>query len=200
MDDFVKGFLIEVFKETGAHIRVTERKSLIVTGSYIGLFSIFLSSLVNTCLSGQASPGSALNLNISWLSVVIQSFFLLIGTCIYIMQQWYRAWKEHYLEVSLRIRQKLIKDSDMEDDDFKLLLPYWLRRESSDSRISIDNLLKYVTVIINFILLILVSYQILDLQQNKSLAILAIIIGIAAYIGIIIWTQNRINRRKNLFA
>ena len=138
MEDRDKEFLMQVFTETGAHIRATDRKSLIVTGSYIGLFSIFLSSLAQTCLTG--SP-----ITFSWLSVAIQTFFLLVGTCIYIMQQWYRAWKEHYLEVSLAIRKEFVDDNRISSND--KILPYWLRREVPESRISIDNLLKHVTVI-----------------------------------------------------
>jgi len=104
MDEQDKSFLMEVFKETGAHLRTTKRKSLIVTGAYIGLFSVFLSSLARTCLSDPP-----VTLSCSWLSIGIQMFFLLIGTCIYVMQQWYRAWKEHYLEVCLT--QNRIKKS-----------------------------------------------------------------------------------------
>lgn len=87
----------------------------------------------------------------------------------------------------------------MSENDNKML-PNWLKKEGSGSRISIDNLLKFVTLIINFIIVILISYQILELQQNHSLAILIIILSIIAYIGIILLTHNRINRRKNLLA
>lgn len=100
LDNIEKQFFLELFKEIGAHIRTTEQKSLMVTGAYIGLFSIFLSNLINSCLGLS-------QLKFSWLSVAIQLFFLLMGTCIYIMQQWYRAWKEHYLDISLRIKNKI---------------------------------------------------------------------------------------------
>lgn len=163
MENLDRDFLRDVFTETWAHIRATDRKSLIVAGSYIGLFSIFLSRLADTCLTGGA-------VSFSWLSVAIQAFFLLIGTCIYVMQQWYRAWKEHYLDVSIRIRKEFIDDKRMADDD--KILPYWLRREVPESIISIDNLLKHVTAIINFIIVILISYQVLELQQDRNLGIL----------------------------
>ena len=67
MEDNEKHFLIEIFKEIGAHIRTTEQKSLMVTGAYIGLFSIFLSNLINSCLGLS-------QLNFSWLAVAIQFF------------------------------------------------------------------------------------------------------------------------------
>jgi len=191
MTDQEKEFLKEVFKETGSHIRTTERKSLIVTGAYIGLFSVFLSSIAKNCLSG--SP-----VTLSWLSVAIQFFFLLIGTCIYVMQQWYRAWKEHYLDVSLKIRREFIDDKSVNNNE--QILPYWLRKERPESRISIDNLLKFLTIIINFILVVLISYQILELHKNLNLSVLIVVLIIVSYIGIIALAQNRIKKNKKLIA
>lgn len=191
MDDLKKEFLKEIFSEAGAHIRTTERKSLILTGAYIGMFSIFLSSIAKTCLSG--SP-----IALSWVSVAIQLFFLLIGTCIFVMQQWYRAWKEHYLKVSLHIRREFMDDNSISNED--KFLPYWLRGYSRDSKISVDNLLKLLTVIINFIIVVLISYQVLELLKNRSLSIIIIILMIALYIVIVGLTQYKINKKKKLFA
>ena len=185
MDNYKKDFLKDVYKDVGAHIRATDRKSLFVTGIYIGLFSVFLSSLARTCISG--SP-----INFSWLSVAIQLFFLIIGTFVYVMQQWYRAWKEHYLDVCLRIRQKIINENDI--GNIEKALPYWMRGEVPESRISIDNLLKYLTVTINLIIVVLISYEIFELHQNRSLSILLVVLLIFIYIGVIAITQNRIKR------
>ena len=192
MDDKDRGFFIEIYKETGAHMRATERKSLIVTGSYIGLFAIFLPIIT------QIYKADGI-VQYSWLSVAIQAFFLLIGTCIYVMQKWYRAWKEHYLEVSLNIRKKFIDDNAMQNNYINMV-PYWLRQEVPESRISIDNLLKYVTTLINFILVMMISYQILTLEQNKNLAILVVIIIIFAYIGLLLLMQHRIRKSRKLLA
>lgn len=63
-----------------------------------------------------------------------------------------------------------------------------------------DNILKYVTVVINFILVVLISYQILELQQNRSLAILIVVLIILAYIGILFLIQMRIRKGQHLFA
>jgi len=191
MEDQESEFLTKVFTETGAHIRATDRKSLVVTGSYIGLFSIFLSTLAHTCLTGSS-------LTLSWLGVAIQSFFLLVGTCIYVMQQWYRAWKEHYIEVSLAIRKEFLNDERMTSND--KIFPYWLRRGVPGSRLSVDNILKYVTVVINFILVVLISYQVLELHQNRNLAILIVVLIILAYIGILFLVQMRIRKGQHLFA
>jgi hypothetical protein len=191
MEDNEGEFLTKVFAEIGAHIRTTERKSLVVTGSYIGLFSVFLSTLAHTCLTGSS-------IKISWIGVAIQSFFLLIGTCIYVMQQWYRAWKEHYLEVSLAIRKEFINDERMSHNE--RILPYWLRREVPASRLSVDNVLKYVTVVINFILVILISYQVLELHQNRNLAILIVVLIFLLYIGVLLLVQFRIRKDQSLLA
>ncbi len=184
-------FLIKVFTEVGAHIRATDRKSLTVTGAYVGLFSIFLSTLAQTCLTGS-------QITFSWLAVAIQTFFLLVGTCIYVMQQWYRAWKEHYIDVSLAIRKQFFDDDRMLSNE--KTFPYWLRREVPGSRIAIDNILKHVTVVINFILVVLISYQVLELHQNRNLAILIIVLIILGYIGVLILVQMRIRKGQNLFA
>ena len=114
------------------------------------------------------------------------------------MQQWYRAWKEHYIEVSLAIRKKFIGDEQISIDD--KILPYWLRREMPGSRISIDNILKDATVVINGILVMLISYQVLQLHQNKNLAILIVILIMLTYIGVLFAAHTRIRKGQSLFA
>jgi len=114
------------------------------------------------------------------------------------MQQWYRAWKEHYIEVSLAIRKEFLNDERMTSND--KIFPYWLRRGVPGSRLSVDNILKYVTVVINFILVVLISYQVLELHQNRNLAILIVVLIILAYIGILFLVQMRIRKGQHLFA
>ncbi len=123
MSEIDKDFLKEVFTETNAHIRATDRKSLLVMNSYIGLFSVFLSSLAIGRWSGSGSPSP-------WVQIVVQTFFLVVGSCIYIMQQWYRAWKEHYIEVCLNIRKPFHggRKHFMAEADYPGILPYWLRK------------------------------------------------------------------------
>ncbi len=191
MSDPHDAFLVAVFTATSSHIIATDRKSLIVTGSYIGLFSIFLTGLTHSCFTEEP-------ITFSWLAVAIQMFFLVVGTCIYVMQQWYRAWKEHYLEVSLAIRKVFIDDEQMSSND--KILPYWLKREVPESRIAVDNLLKHVTVIINFILVILISYQVLELMKNMNLAILIVVLMLGGYVGLLLLTQSRIRKSRELFA
>jgi hypothetical protein len=69
-----------------------------------------------------------------------------------------------------------------------------------DSKILIDNILKHVTLVINFILVLLISYQILELHQNKNMAILIVVLIIFVYIGVLLLTQSRIRKGKDLFA
>jgi hypothetical protein len=118
MAEINNDFLKEVFKESNSHLRATDRKSLIVTGAYIGLFSVFLSSVA-------IGRWSEINMMSMWLQIAVQLFFLVVGTCIYIVQQWYRAWKEHYIDVCVNIRKHF-----MPDTDYPGVLPYWLRHDS----------------------------------------------------------------------
>ena len=180
-------FLKEVFKETNSHLRATERKSLVVTGAYIGLFSIFLSSFANIDGTGY-SPSP-------WLQVAVQVFFLIVGSCIYLMQQWYRAWKEHYIDVSFEISKRFMPEADYRD-----LLPYWLRVDSKGSRISIDNLLKYLTATINFVIVFIICYELLDLLTNQKLAILIVAVLILSYIGLLYVADRVIGKNRMLVA
>ena len=81
MSEKDRDFLMEVFKEVNAHIRATDRKSLLVTGAYISLFSVFLSSVAIGRWSGSSTSST-------WAQLTVQAFFLVVGSCIYIMQQW----------------------------------------------------------------------------------------------------------------
>ncbi len=187
MADIDRDFLKEIFKETNSHIRATDRKSLIVTGAYIGLFTIFLSSIAKT--GGTGSPPSP------WLQVAVQGFFLVVGSCIYLMQQWYRAWKEHYIDVCLEIRIRFLPEAD-----YPGLLPYWLRHHTPESRVSIDNLLKYLTASMNFVIVFIICYELLDLITNQKLAILVVAVLILSYIGLLYIADRVICKNKTLFA
>ena len=62
-------FLREVFKEINGHVRATDRKSLLVSGTYITLFSVFLSSVE---LGKWLEPNPPLAL----VQMLVQIFFL----------------------------------------------------------------------------------------------------------------------------
>jgi hypothetical protein len=188
MPDVDRDFLIEVFKETNSHIRATDRKSLLVTGAYISLFSLFLSSVSIGRWSDSTPPPP-------WVQIGVQGFFLMVGSSIFVMQQWYRAWKEHYIDVCIEIRKKF-----MPEVEHLIVLPYWLRYEMYESRISIDNLLKYLTTAVNFVLVFLICYDLMNILPNRNLAILIVAAVILAYVGLIYATDRVIRKSRRLFA
>jgi hypothetical protein len=183
-----KDFLKEVFKETNAHLRSTDRKSLLVTGAYISLFSLFLSSVALGRWSDSSLPSP-------WILIAVQGFFLAIGSCIFVMQQWYRAWKEHYIDVCVEIRKQFMPE--LPDSG---ILPYWLCHEVPESRISIDNLFKYLTAGVNLVLVFLICYALLNILPNQNLANLIVAGIILAYIGLLYTTARVINKSRRLFA
>jgi len=189
MSTIDKDFLKEVFKEANSHIRATDRKSLAVSGAFIGLFSIYLSSVA---VGRWSNNSDSLTLVVH---VAVQAFFLSIGICIYIMQQWYRAWKEHYIEICLNIRKQFMPDSD-----YPGVLPYWLRHELPESRMSVDNLLKSLTGIVNFVLVFIMSYNLLEIIIDRKLGILVVAMLILSYVGMIYLADRNIQKKRTLFA
>lgn len=183
-----KEFLKETFKETNSHIRATDRKSLAVSGAFIGLFSVYLSSIAHGRWGATAVEALA-------VQIAAQCFFLFVGICVYIMQQWYRAWKEHYIEVCLNIRRHFLPEAD-----YPGLLPYWLRHESRDSRMSIDNVLKYLTGVVNLVLLFILSYDVLEIITNHNLAILVVVALVCAFVAVIYFADRNIQKKRTLFA
>ena len=188
MPSINEDFLKEVFKETNAHLRSTDRKSLFVTGAYISLFSLFLSSLA----IGRWSESTLTNSQ--WMQIAVQGFFLIIGSSIFVMQQWYRAWKEHYIDVCIEIRKHFMPEP------IPGVLPYWLCHDVPASRISVDNLFKYLTAGVNFVLVFLICYALLDILPNRNLATLIVAVVILAYLGLLYITGRVIHKSRKLFA
>jgi len=178
-------FLYDLFKITNDHIRATERKYLIITGAFIGLFSALLSSVPPDFISSiQEVPQLT-------KSISIHIFLLIIGSFVYLMQNWYRAWKEHYLDVCISIRRHLA--ADLSDS----LMPYWLRQEIPENRIAVDNLLKILTIIVNLLLVAFISFEIIELVSNLRVAIIAVIILVLGYL-IFLYTVDRTMRKSNI--
>lgn len=188
MIEIDRDFLKEVFKEANSHIRATDRKSLLMTGAYISLFSLFLSSIAVGRWSTIPPPPL-------WVSVIVQVFFLIVGSCIFVMQKWYRTWKEHYIDVCLEIRKEFMPQVNNWN-----ILPYWLRDEATESRMSIDNLLKYLTGTVNLVLVFLICYDLLNILPDQKIAILIVAAVIIIYFILIYVTDRVINRRRKLFA
>jgi hypothetical protein len=117
--------------------------------------------------------------------VIVLAFHLLllfIGTVVYVMQLWFRAWKEHYLLVCLNIRKHIEAAPNPEG-----VFPYWLRDIPTDSgRFSFDNLIMYVTLLVNFGVLFLIAQDTQDLMSASSAASLVIAGTSLAYVGLVV--------------
>src|SRR5262245_61468693 len=164
-DDFLK----EVFKETNAHIRATEQKSLILTGAFVGFYlNGFLSVLKGQGIA--ESPFAE-----PWLIVTFHVALLFIGVVVYVMQLWYRAWKEHYMDVCLELRKHFVPAAVSETP-----FPYWIRLTPlAAGRFSVDNLIMYVTFLVNLGVLALLAY---DIHRYYAESGICAIIGIAAMV------------------
>ena len=152
-------FEIEIFRQVNEHMRATERKYWVSTSSYLGLLLLFLSKASESNLILYTPNESEMFASIKYLLLhIIISFF---GIIIYLMQNWYRSWKEHYLDILYEIRQKLYQDKNNNK-----YLPYWLRNKPKNRTISIDNSLQLVTFLINTSFIILVCIEISYILPN----------------------------------
>lgn len=170
-----KDFLKEVFKETNAHIRSTEQKSLVLTGAFVGFYlNGFLSVLKGQGLTAANSADPSL--------VLLFHFgLLMIGTIVYIMQLWYRAWKEHYMVVCFELRKHFVPVVENEGP-----FPYWIRKlPTAGGRFSMDNLIMYVTLLINVGVVILIADDILEISRTTDVAIWAIAGLFVAYSALV---------------
>ena len=155
-DDFLK----EVFKETNAHIRATEQKSLVLTGAFVGFY---LNGFIYV-LKGQGIVSA--NVTEPLVVLAFHLLLLFIGTVVYVMQLWYRAWKEHYLTVCFEIRKHCEATPSSES-----VFPYWLRTQRTEGgKFSFDNLVMYVTLLVNLGVLFLIAEDVHGLLKASTAA------------------------------
>ena len=76
-------FLFSIFAELNEHIRATDEKNVLITGSYVALIAVVIAVLIDKIDT------------ISLTYFLFSLFILLIGFCVFMLQLWYRAWKEH---------------------------------------------------------------------------------------------------------
>jgi hypothetical protein len=65
---------------------------------------------------------------------------------------------------------------------------------------SVDNLLKNVTATINFVLVFIISYDLLEVLSNRNLAILVVAVLILSYIGVVVAAGRVIQKTRTLSA
>lgn len=121
-----KDFLKDVFKEVNAHIRATEQKSLVLTGAFVGFY---LNGFVNVLRGYGVAQSDATS---PLIVLLFHLVLLFVGSVVYTMQLWYRAWKEHYIQTCVELRKTFVPDGAA---DAGLRIGYerpWL--QSSDFR------------------------------------------------------------------
>ena len=121
--------MIAVFSEVNEHIRATDEKNIITAGSFIALISVVIAVLLKDIAE------------INWVYLMFALFILAVGFCVYMLQLWYREWKEHYLGICYNIASSF----NLEDK----FVPFWLRRHRSETRFSVDKFLLIMTQLIN---------------------------------------------------
>ena len=183
-----KAFLHILFKITNDHIRTTERKYLVVTVAFIGLFSVLLSTMPFGVHAGSDVPPW------STQSLAAQGLLLVMGSFVYIMQNWYRAWKAHYLDVCLAIHQHVGKDVPVR------LLPYWLRREIPENRFSVDNLLKLLTIGVNLLLVALICAHLTVIFESHATSIGASVVLAVSYLCFLYAVDKTMRKTNFLYA
>ncbi len=184
-----KDFLLALFQETNDHMRNTEQKYLIITAAYIGLISVLAStSNENQLLSNQHSFRPTL------FSILTHSFLFVIGSGVYMMQTWYRTWKEHYLNVCVNIRQHFIKT---ETQDNLCLFPHWLRKDKPKSKLLVDNIMQHLTLFTNAIVAVLIAIEIWIFRKNYFISVVTVLILVLIYL---LYVKYKMRKSSFLFA
>lgn len=179
----VENFLMEVFKESNSHIRDTDKKSITVTCAYIALCSILWGGFLRLGGDLQSISGS-------WQFLFFLIFLLGMGLVVFSMQQWYRAWKNHYIEVCHEIREKFMP---ILTEDSEKALPYWIRKKIPVNRFSIDNLFMYSTFLINAIICIAVFIELQALQPRYATILMFILTG--SYLSVLYIIRENIKTK-----
>lgn len=151
-----------------------------MTATYLGaLFGLLITTLTNTKEVEFFKP--------SIFKMTINVVFLMFGMAIYVLQRWYRVWKEHYIEVMY-----LIVESWKIESKYR---PYWLRNiEVKSNKFNIDNMLYYLTFITNTFVLALLCINIFYLQQSIIIRISIIVLIVFLYIVISIMFHHKITK------
>ena len=185
-------FELETFRQVNEHMRATDRKYWITSGAYISLFILFMSRLTESDIIS-ATPDSK-EMFQSLKSLASHFFIGTFGLLVYLMQDWYRAWKEHYLEVLHVLRVKLYPDQNNNK-----YLPFWLRQKTNEQPVSVDNSLKLLTFILNTCFMILVCIELTNIFPNKIGYGLAGL-GAILYFIILYIIEKTINKNNHLNA
>ncbi len=123
-----------LFLELNNHLRNTENKCITLSVGHLGLISLLIPIMYSE--SNEFFKGSTIN-------IIVYSILIIMGCLVYLLQKWYRLWKEHYMEII----KKLMTESKT-DDKF---LPDWMKAQNNSSKFSIDDSIRYFNAFLNLI-------------------------------------------------
>lgn len=171
-----------LFIEVNNHLRNTENKCLTLSISYLGIISLIISIM---------SAKSNDFFQCSTLNIIIFTILSIIGCIIYMLQKWYRMWKEHYMNIA----RSIIADSKINDN----MLPYWLR-SSSKKGLTVDDSIRYLNGMINLAIFLLLSYNIFTICTSRIMQFLIPVIAFSFYLLFLFIMRLAIDSSKYLRA
>jgi hypothetical protein len=128
---------ISIFEQTNEHMRVTEMKSLQIASVHVTVVGIALSVAFSR---SEPLPG--------YIMAAILFSLAAMSYISFAIQDWYRAWKAHYVRCAAATWSRFDVD--------RRCVPYWLRTAHYDAakreRVSVDNWLAQCTLYIARIL------------------------------------------------
>ncbi len=169
-----------VFSEINEHMRNTENKYLTISTSYIGLIAVVISLIYSNKNNSIIDYKSQ--------TIIIYSSISIIGCLVYIIQKWYRMWKEHYLDIA----QEIISEWEIKNE----FLPYWLRKKQENNGLSFDHILGYFTWNINLITIVILALNISDSFKYYFLNISIPILLVLLFVLFTYLINKRINKNK----
>ena len=127
-------------------------------------------------------------LNVSFFAFSL--FNLLIGFCVFMIQLWYREWKEHYLQICYNIASNFKLDEQF--------LPCWLRVHKEKRKFSADNFLLLITFLINIGIFFYSSYLLWNLIKCSFISkIIVIIFCLILYLSLLIIAKQKLINKQN---
>ena len=171
-----------IFSEVNEHLRNTENKYISMSSAYIGLIAV-IASLIYDSNKGIVTHEK--------IDVIIYMFISLIGCILYVMQKWFRMWKEHYIDVAQDIAEKWNIENSF--------LPFWLR-EKAESEFSFDNLLGYFTWSITLLTVSLLALNLKGVFKYNFLNFIIPIFILALFFIFTYITNKKISKNKTHIA
>ena len=178
-------YLLHLFSELNQHIRNTETKYITISISYLSLVSIICSIIL------KIETSNVLN-TLTYNHIIVYSLIILIGCFVIVMQKWYRAWKEHYLQ-----RCQEIDNEFKVDAKFK---PFWLIVNKKNPIINLDKSLFYFTNIVNALVVFQLCYDLYSLSSYNYFKFILPTIIIVFYILFLVVIKLNISGKKFLTA